>query len=146
MLGFLNPAAADTQASIGNVTEKLPTLASTMNNPDLISIDAAAAGARNFYPYFHHDIVQTPEAKSRTEKIVINNSIPVPAQTDKQRANDNNWWSDVAKATAKVAWIVAPAVLAAQERNKQKIKKPNAAVQSPDASANTYYDPGNTFD
>ena len=123
MIGFLN--SSDTQASIGNDTKILPTPASTMNTGDLRRLDAAAAGARSVYPYSPHDIVQTPEAAaaaaSRTNKFVFDNSIP--AKTDAQRAEDNKWWNDAAKAakaTAKVALIVAPAVLAAQERNKQK--------------------------
>ena len=112
MLGFLNTSG--TQASIDNVTEKLPTPASTMDG-DLRSLDAAAAGARNVYPYSHHDIVQTPEAAaaSRTSNFVIDNSIPGPAQTDKQRAKDNNWWTDAA---TWASWIVAPVVARAQLR------------------------------
>ena len=122
MLGFLNPSG--TQASIGNVTEKLPTPASTMDG-DLRSLDAAAAGARNVYPYSHHDIVQTPEAAaaSRTSNFVFDNSISGPAQTDADNNKERNWdLDDAANAATWASWMVSipAAVLAAQQIEKQK--------------------------
>jgi len=67
----------------------------------------------NFTTDFTNKLVQTPEAKSRTGNIVIDNRISGPAQTDAQRANDNWDWTDVVTA---LSWMAsAPAaVLAAQ--------------------------------
>ena len=130
-LGFLN-SLASTQASIGNVTKERPTPASTMYPRDLRNLDGNKTFneevSRNFKPYSNDDdIVQTPEAASRTRNIVFDNSIP--AQTEEQQANDKNWW---AKGLAAASLIVAPAVLRAQERNKRK------EIADP-SSYNTYY-------
>ena len=78
-LGFVS--SLGTQASIGNVTGKLPTPASTMNTGENLN------GNKTFnkvYRTHNDDNVQTPEAASRTSKFVFNNSIPGPAQTDEQ--------------------------------------------------------------
>ena len=119
MLGFFSPLG--TQASIGNVTEKLPTPALTMDKRDLRNLNVNNTFNKvstNFKPDSHHNIVQTPEAAaaSRTSNFVFDNSISGPAQTDAQKANDNNW--DLADAATWASWMVSipAAVLAAQKK------------------------------
>ena len=97
-----------------------------MNTGDVRRLDAAAAGARNVYPYSHHDdIVQTPEAAaaSRTSNFVIDNSISGPAQTDADNNKERNWdLADAATWASWASWMVSipAAVLAAQQIEKQK--------------------------
>ena len=127
MLGFLNPSG--TQASIGNVTGKLPTPALTMDKRDLGNLNVNNTFNkvyRNVNPYPHNDDnVQTPEAAaaSRTSNFVFDNSISGPAQTDADNNKERNWDLDDAATWASWAsWMVSipAAVLAAQQIEKQK--------------------------